>query len=117
MNCFSTVCPGNAPACIEHCPDYYGACHALHLPNKPVHLGCTHAVDCNTTVCNFAPLVTAPNINLTYCCCIGDHCNRAEGFTDLVDPVLQLATSTPPVPVPSRPPGKSSLIILYCCLQ
>lgn len=118
LRCFTTTCPGNHSACIELCPSGSAACHALRFTNNGQHqtvdLSCTPAHCDPSATCDFAPIniPTGPHINLTSCCCTEDYCNRANGVTDIVDPVLGLATDMPTVSAPDRPSGK---LISHIC--
>jgi hypothetical protein len=93
LRCYTNTCPRNAPLCIEHCPTGSNACYSVLntaningnvTTNQLVQLACTN-ITCNFTDCVYSP-VNVSDIDLTYCCCKDDLCNKVPSLTDLVPP-------------------------------
>ena len=113
FRCFSTSCPNRAQVCIELCPEGINTCHAVRQTDsyghEAVELSCTNSTCSPSSDCVFESLLGLKT--LYYCCCTGDLCNRVQGATDPVDPVLNITNVVPTVPVPVRPSGKEG-----CCM-
>ena len=103
--CFSTSC--SSRVCIRVCQTNEPYCHVRFSPNNIRQLIATD-IGCGNTSQSLPDVSTdhsIPTFPIPEYSCKGDLCNRVDGLTDSIQPLLEIPLNLPKDPLPQPHKG------------